>query len=316
MDKKLISVIIPVYMNEGSLYPSYINLTGVLKDFSEELNYEIIFVNDGSKDNSKDELNAILKIDKNVKILSFTRNFGQQSALYAGLGEAAGDCMVAISADMQDPPELIAQMIKKWQEGYKVVACKRTEREDSFIAAISSKIFYKIINMTIPQMPRGGYDYFLLDRIVYKKLFELDERNNFLQCDILWFGFEPYFIGYKRSKRKFGKSQWTFAKKIKAFIDGIINTSYLPIRIMSLIGMTTSMFAFIYIIVVFLAWAYNSTPFSGYAPIISILLFTSGLIMIMLGIIGEYLWRTYDQVRGRPRYIIKENYSYKEELRD
>ncbi|RPI17568.1 MAG: glycosyltransferase [Ignavibacteriae bacterium] len=307
MEKKLITIIIPVYMNEGSLYPSYINLTGMLKEFCDEFNYEIIFINDGSKDKSGEELCSIKKIDDRVKIISFTRNFGQLSAIYAGFGHAEGDLLVTISADMQDPPELISQMIRKWQEGYKFVACKRTEREDSFIAEFSSKIFYRIINMTIPQMPRGGYDCFLLDKIVYKKIFDLDERNNFLQGDIMWLGYEPYFIGYKRLKRKYGKSQWTLAKKIKGFIDGIINTSYFPIRIMSLIGIITSMFAFIYIIVVFLAWFYNSTPFSGYAPIISILLFTTGLIMIMLGIIGEYLWRTYDQVRGRPRYIIKES---------
>lgn len=306
MGNKLISVIIPVYMNEGSLQPTYISLLGIFREIENEFDFEIIFINDGSKDNSFGELMTLKKADDRVKIINLTRNFGQQSAIYAGFESAKGDLSVVISADMQDPPELILNMVSKWKEGFKVVACKRTGREDGFIARLASKIFYKLINLSIPQMPKGGYDYFLLDSVIYKKVFDLNERNNFIQCDILWFGYEPFFIEYKRLKRKIGKSQWSLSKKIKAFVDGIINTSYIPIRLMSLIGILTSLLGFLYAVAVFFSWVFNATPFSGYAPIIMILMFTSGLIMFMLGIIGEYLWRTYDQVRGRPRYIVKD----------
>jgi glycosyltransferase involved in cell wall biosynthesis len=307
MAKNLISVIIPVYMNEGSLHETYIRLLGVLKQIKDDFDYEMIFINDGSTDNSYDELISIGNIDEHVKIINFTRNFGQQSAIYAGFNEARGDCMVTLSADLQDPPELILDMVAKWIEGYKVAAGKRTGREDSFIAKISSKIFYKLINMSVPRMPQGGYDYFLLDKIVYKKVFDFNERNNFLQCDVLWLGYEPYFIDYKRMKRTIGKSQWSTSKKIKAFIDGIINTSYFPIRLMSLIGILTSVLGFLYSIAVFISWIFKDTPFSGYTPIMMALLILSGLIMTMLGVIGEYLWRTYDQIRGRPRYVIKKD---------
>jgi dolichol-phosphate mannosyltransferase len=307
MGKKLISVLIPVYMNEGSLHETYVKVAGILKQVSGTYDYEMIFINDGSKDNSYNELLEIAKLDDKVRLINFTRNFGQQAALYAGFEEAKGDCMVTLSADLQDPPEMIIEMTGKWEEGYKVVAGRRIGREDRFIAKISSKMFYYLINKTVPMMPKGGYDYFLTDKIVYKKAFELDDRNNFLQCDILWLGFEPYFIDYTRKKRTVGRSQWSTSKKIKAFIDGIINTSYIPIRLMSLIGITTSVLGFLYSIAVFFSWLFQDTPFSGYTPIMMALLILCGLIMTMLGVIGEYLWRSYDQVRGRPRYVIKKD---------
>jgi len=307
VNKKLISVLIPVYMNEGSLHETYVKVAGVLKQMSGEYDYEMVFINDGSRDNSFGELQEIAKLDDNVRLVNFTRNFGQQAALYAGFETARGDAMVTLSADLQDPPELIIDMVKKWEEGFKVVAGRRKGREDKLIAKLSSKMFYYIINKTVPLMPRGGFDYFLLDRLVYKRAFELDDRNNFLQCDILWMGYQPYFIDYTRRKRTVGRSQWSTSKKIKAFIDGIINTSYLPIRLMSLIGITTSVLGFLYSIAVFLSWLFKDTPFSGYTPIMMALLILCGLIMTMLGIIGEYLWRSYDQVRGRPRYVIKKD---------
>jgi glycosyltransferase involved in cell wall biosynthesis len=305
MSKKKITVIIPVYMNEGSIYKTYVNVTGVLKNLGNSFDYEITFINDGSTDNSLQEIESIEKIDQKVSIVNFTRNFGQVSAVLAGFEFSESDLLINISADMQDPPELIEQMIEKWEEGYKVVACERIGREDSFIAKITSKIFYQLIKISIPKMPVGGFDYFLLDREVYKKIFDMSEHNSFMQGDILWLGYEPCFIKYTRRKRQFGKSQWTLWKKLKYFIDGLIYTSYLPIRLMSMLGLITSFLGFLYALAVVAAYFLNETPFTGYAPIMIVLLVVSGLIMFMLGIIGEYLWRTYDQVRRRPRYIIK-----------
>jgi dolichol-phosphate mannosyltransferase len=167
--KKLISIIIPVYRNEGSLHPTYVNLKAILEDISASYDYEIIFINDGSDDDSLKELFAIKKIDSNVKIIDFVRNFGQVSAIQAGFEDARGDLLVNISADMQDPPSLILDMIRKWEDGYKVVACSRADREDDLISRITSKIFYDLMRVSVPKMPRGGFDYFLLDRAVYKK---------------------------------------------------------------------------------------------------------------------------------------------------
>lgn len=307
MANSKISVLVPVYMNEGTLHKTYVNIAGILKSYEKNYDYNIVFVNDGSHDNSSKELESVAKLDKNVKIINFTRNFGQVSALLAGFEIADGNLLVSISADMQDPPELIEEMIKKWEEGYKVVACERIGREDSLIAKITSKIFYRIIKVSLPKMPVGGFDYFLLDKEVYKKIFNMGEHNSFMQGDILWLGYEPFFIKYTRKKRPVGKSQWTLWRKLKYFIDGLIYTSYMPIRLMSLLGLITSFLGFIYAAVVVALYFLNETPFVGYAPIMIVFLVVSGLIMFMLGIIGEYLWRTYDQVRGRPRYIIKDN---------
>lgn len=299
-----VSIIVPVYMNAPSLYETYIQIISVIKNY----NYEIIFVNDGSNDNSLKELLKIKKCDENVKIIDFTRNFGQVSAIYAGFEYATGDFVINISADLQDSPSLITKMIKKWEEGYKVVACTRIAREDSFFSKLVSSFFYKIINNFMESMPKGGFDYFLLDKIVYKKMVLLNERNSFMQGDILWFGYKPYFINYKRKERKYGKSQWTLSKKIKYFIDGVFNTSYLPIRIASFLGLIIASTGFVYSIIVVFAWMFKKTPFSGYTPIMMVLLIFFGLLMIMLGIIGEYLWRIYDEVRKRPKFIINRIY--------
>lgn len=305
---KVISIVIPVYMNAPSLYETYISLVSVLRELSNKYNYELVFVNDGSTDRSLDELLKIKKLDQNVKIIDFTRNFGQVSAIYAGFELAKGDSVINISADLQDSAAYILKMVKKWEEGYKVVACTRVAREDNIVSKFVSSLFYRSINGFMKIMPKGGFDYFLLDKVVYKKIILLNERNSFMQGDILWFGYKPFFIKYKRIDRKFGKSQWTLSKKIKYSIDGIFNTSYLPIRIASVLGLVVASFGFSYSILVVFSWIFNRTPFTGYAPIMMVLLVFFGLLMIMLGIIGEYIWRIYDEVRKRPKFVIRNKY--------
>lgn len=308
MAKKLISIIVPVYRNQGTLETTYINLKGILKDYAGKYDHEFIFINDGSDDSSLAELIKIRKIDKSVKIINFTKNFGQLSAIFAGFKYAKGDALMHISADLQDPVSLIPEMMNKWNEGYKIVAGERAGREDNFFARITSKVFYSLIKISIPKMPIGGFDFYLVDKAIYKELLKFCGRNSFLQGDLLQFGYEPYFIKYKRMKRKIGKSQWSFPKKIKYFIDGVINTSYLPIRLISYVGLLTSILGFIYAILVFFLRIFNNTPFIGYAPLMIIMLLTSGLIMCMLGIIGEYLWRIYDEIKKNPKYVIEKIY--------
>ncbi|HQA74690.1 glycosyltransferase family 2 protein, partial [Flavobacterium sp.] len=297
-----LSFVIPVYRNEGSLIPTFTKIKDLVT--KNKFEYELIFVNDGSDDNSFEELKELFKIDSNVKVLSFSRNFGQVAAVIAGLKEVTGDVVISMSADLQEPIELIEQMVQKWQEGNEIVICHRTDREDGFIANNTSKIFYKLMKYVNPKMPNGGFDFLLLDKKAVNVLNQIDERNRFFQGDVLWLGFNTAFIPYRRIKRAIGKSQWTLSKKIKYFIDGLLNTSYVPIRLMSFLGLCFSFVGFLYSLIIIYSRFVNNTPFNGWAPIMILLLIIGGMIMVMLGIIGEYVWRAYDETRKRPIYII------------
>lgn len=301
-----LSFVIPVYRNEGSILPTYHKLYDLVQSLC--LDYEIIFVNDGSDDNSLNELIALHENDSNVKVVSFSRNFGQVPALIAGWKEVSGDTVISMSADLQEPIELVEEMIEKWKSGNEIVICHRNDREDSFIANKASLVFYKLMKYVNPKMPKGGFDFLLVDKKALEVLNQIDERNRFFQGDILWLGFNTAFIPYTRLKRTIGKSQWTLSKKLKYFLDGLLNTSYLPIRVMSLLGIVFSLLGFIYAIVIAYNRLLNNTPFDGWAPIMILILIIGGLIMLMLGIIGEYVWRTYDETRKRPVYIIKDKF--------
>lgn len=301
-----LSFVIPVFRNEGSIVPTYEKLTELVKRLS--LNYEFIFVNDGSDDNSINELVALHHQDDKVKVISFSRNFGQVPAIIAGMKEVTGDAAVSMSADLQEPIELIESMISKWKTGNEIVICHRIDREDSFIANRASAVFYSLMKHVNPKMPKGGFDFLLIDRKAVDVFNQIDERNRFFQGDILWMGFSVAFIPYNRLKRTIGKSQWSLSKKLKYFIDGLLNTSYIPIRLMSLLGIGFSFFGFIYALVIAYNRFMHNTPFDGWAPIMILLLIIGGLIMLMLGIIGEYVWRAYDETRKRPVYIIKDKF--------
>jgi dolichol-phosphate mannosyltransferase len=302
-----VSFIIPVYRNEGSIAITYNKIVELCRVIA--VDYEFVFINDGSDDNSLQELISLYESDSKVKIINFSRNFGQVSAIVAGYKEVVGDVVVNMSADLQEPVSLIEEMINKWKAGNEIVICHRIDREDSFIANNASKVFYKLMKYVNPKMPKGGFDFILMDKKVIDGLNQIDERNRFLQGDILWMGFNVAFIPYNRLKRTIGKSQWTLSKKLKYFIDGLLNTSYIPIRMMSLLGIIISFLGFIYAVVIAYNRFINNTPFDGWAPIMILILIIGGLIMLMLGIIGEYVWRTYDETRKRPLYIIKDKFA-------
>jgi glycosyltransferase involved in cell wall biosynthesis len=306
-----LSFVIPVFRNAGSIIQTYEKLTALLIPL--QIEPEFIFVNDGSDDNSIEELLALHDRDSGVKVISFSRNFGQVAAIIAGLKEVSGDAVVIMSADLQEPIELIDEMITKWEAGNEIVIGHRMDREDGFIANKASSIFYKLMKYVNPKMPKGGFDFMLIDKKALQVLNQIDERNRFFQGDILWLGFNTAFIPYTRLKRTIGKSQWTLAKKLKYFIDGLLNTSYVPIRLMSLLGICFSFFGFIYALIIAYSRFVHKTPFTGWAPIMILILIIGGLIMLMLGIIGEYVWRTYDETRKRPLYIIKDKFIKKNE---
>lgn len=305
MKHPLVSIIIPVFMNESSLHTLYVQIKHAIHDERYVYKFELIFIDDGSTDNSYDELKKLQRIDAQVRIFRFTKNFGQPQAIKAGMQQAKGECVINMSADLQDPPTLIQSMLAKWKKGYKIVICQRAERDDGILTNITSGIFYTIMNKIIPGIPKNGFDYFLLDISVIQILRSYMTRHSFIQGEILLTGYTPYYIPYKRLKRIYGKSQWTIGKKVKYFIDGIITLSYVPIRFVSFCGILFSFIGFCYASVIVALRLYNKTPFPGYAPIMIVLLFATGIIMITTGIIGEYIWRIYDMLKNKPDFIIK-----------
>lgn len=303
-----ISFVIAVYQNQGAVSKTHEKIKAVFSTDLAEHEYEIIFVDDGSTDGSLPELLNLKKLDSKVKILTFTRNFGQMPAMLAGFKEATGEAVINISADLQDPVELIPQMIEKWQKGSEIVICHRTDRSDSLFAKLFSRLAYSILRMSLPQMPQGGFDFVLMDRNVMDVFNSIDVRHRFFQGDLLWTGYRTSCIPYVRLKRTIGKSQYSLGKKLKNFLDAVLDSSYLPIRGISLIGLITSAIGVLYSGTIVYSWLRGDTPFEGWAPLMIVILLIGGLIMIMLGIIGEYVWRINEEVRKRPNYVVRDKY--------
>jgi len=302
---KRISFVIPVYRNERAVSMTYEQIRSVCGSSLASYACEIVFVDDGSDDGSLQELLAIRARDPNVRVVSFTRNFGQMAAILAGFKQATGDLIVQLSADLQDPVSLVPQMIAEYERGSEVVVCHRVHREDGLSSRLTSRALYAILRLSFPQMPAGGFDYILLDRKVVDAFNAVDVRNRFFQGDILWFGYKTTYIPYTRARRAVGRSQYTFGKRLKNSLDAILDSSYLPIRFISLVGVLTAFAGFLYAIdIVYGRWRHD-IPFTGWAPIMILILVIGGLLMLMLGIIGEYVWRIYDEVRGKPNYVVR-----------
>ena len=301
-----ISFVVAVYHNEGAISKTHEKIRSV---FSSELvhhEYEIVFVDDGSKDGSLQEILSLKEQDSRIKAITFTRNFGQMAAMLAGFKEASGDAIINISADLQDPVELIPQMVEKWQGGSEIVICYRTDRSDTLLAKLYSRLAYSVLRMALPQIPPGGFDFVLMDRKVMDSFNAIDVRHRFFQGDLLWTGYRTSFIPYTRLKRTIGKSQYNFGKKLKNFLDAVLDASYLPIRFISLMGLITSALGLLYSATIVFSWFRGETPFAGWAPIMIAILLVGGLIMVMLGVIGEYVWRINEEVRKRPNYVIRD----------
>jgi glycosyltransferase involved in cell wall biosynthesis len=302
---KRLSFVIPVYRNERAVTLTYEQIRRVCTAELARYAYEIVFVDDGSDDGSLKELLSIRASDPNVRVVSFTRNFGQMAAILAGLKQASGDVVVQLSADLQDPVALVPQMIAAYEQGSEVVVCHREHREDRLSSRLTSRVLYGILRLSFPQIPAGGFDYILLDRKVVDAFNAVDIRNRFFQGDILWFGYKTTFIPYTRVKRAIGRSQYTFAKRLKNSIDAILDSSYLPIRFISLVGVLTACLGFLYAVDIVYERLRHDIPFTGWAPIMILILVIGGVLMLMLGIIGEYVWRIYDEIRGKPNYVVR-----------
>jgi glycosyltransferase involved in cell wall biosynthesis len=303
-----ISFVIAVYQNELAVSKTYEKIISVFAKDLSYCEYEIVFVDDGSKDGSLKELLTLKQRDSRVKLITFTRNFGQMAAMLAGFKEATGDAIVNISADLQDPIDLIPQMIEKWRGGAETVICYRTDRADTFSAKLFSRLAYGVLRMSLPQIPPGGFDFVLMDRKVMDAFNAIDVRHRFFQGDLLWTGYRTSFIPYVRLQRTIGTSQYNFGKKLKNFLDAVLDASYLPIRFISLVGFITSALGVLYSLTIVYSWLRGETPFQGWAPLMIAILLVGGMIMVMLGVIGEYVWRINEEVRKRPNYVIRDKF--------
>jgi|TARA_B100000768_G_C11275049_1_gene375493 dolichol-phosphate mannosyltransferase len=303
-----LSFVVAVYQNAETLFETHKQISNLMSSTLGKYKAEIIFIDDGSTDGSLEELRKI-KIKANVVevvIISFTRNFGQMAAMLAGFKEASGDAIINISADLQDPIKLIPKMVTQWENKAEIVICNRKSRSDPLITKIFSNFAYRIFRLIVPQIPPGGFDFVLMDRMVLDYFNSIDNRHRFFQGDLLWAGYRISLIPYVRKERKFGRSQYNVAKKIKNFLDAVLDSSYFLIRTISYVGITTSILGLIYSASIIWSWYMGETPFDGWAPIMIALLFIGGLIMVMLGVIGEYIWRINEEVRKKPNYIIRE----------
>lgn len=298
-----ISIVIPVYYNSDTLMLLYEDMKAKILDKLGE--YEIVMVDDGSGDNSWEVMQEIRNMDDNVKCVRLSRNFGEHAAILAGLSQCSGDCAVTKQADLQEDSELILEMYDSWKKGNKVVIAVRKERDDSAVKKFFANMYYAIVRRFIDKnMPVGGFDCYLLDRQVIQVLLMLDEKNSALTLQVLWSGFRPDFIYFHRKDREIGESRWTLSKKIKLVMDSMMSFSYFPIKFMCTVGIIFAIISFLWIAEVIVERIAFGTPIAGWASLMCLVLFSAGLIMLMLGILGEYLWRTLDASRNRPPFLI------------
>jgi len=298
-----ISIIIPVYYNSDTLMLLYEDMKEtILGDLGD---YEIVMVDDGSEDDSWEVMNRIRDLDENVKCVRLSRNFGEHAAILAGLSQCTGDCAVTKQADLQEDSELIVRLYEKWKEGNKVVLAVREERDEPALKKFFANMYYSIVRKTIDnRMPKGGCDCYLVDRQAIEVLLRLDEKNSSLTLQVLWIGFKSANVYFHRKDREIGESKWTFSKKFKLVIDSMMSFSYFPIKFMSGLGVVMAILSFIWIIEVLLEYCILGTPVQGWSTLMCLVLFSSGMILLMLGVLGEYLWRTLDATRNRPVFII------------
>lgn len=307
MSRKTLSVVVPVYYNETSLPLLITALAEVDKQLNERgVELEAIFVDDGSPDRSIDEMKKAKSQLKRVKIIRHARNFGAVSASKTGFRFVEGDCFMSLAADLQDPPELILQMVDRWLAGSKFVICVRESRQDPLSSRMFAALFYRLIRVFVVKgYPPGGYDVGLMDKVMLPHMINSGKNiNNALFA--YWLGFSPSVISYTRRERIYGKSRWSFRKRVKFFLDSLLGFSMSPLRMISLIGMVVALLSFIYGAILVRHALEGKVPVQGFTTLATLISFFSGLIIIMLGIIGEYIWRIFDEANRRPETVISE----------
>ena len=303
---KKISIVIPVYNEEKVLEISYNKIKDILENI-EQYDYEIVFINDGSKDSTFSILEKISNENNRVRVISFSRNFGQEAALTAGLKYVTGDAVVIIDADLQDPPELIPEMLKLWEQGNEVIYGKRKRRKgESAFKLLTAKMFYKTLNaLSDVEIPKDTGDFRLVDKKVVEVINSMPEHNKFIRGLFSWVGFKQYAYEYKRNERIAGKTKYPFKKMWKLATDGIVSFSTKPLKIVGGIGILTiilSICILIYSLISFALKLNNLTP--GWTSIMVAITLFSGVQLLSIWIMSEYIARIYDETRKRPEYII------------
>ena len=302
-----ITVITPCYFNELNIPDFATRMLANEKLFPADVSFEYLLIDDGSKDRTWEEMQKFQKNhpDK-VKIIKLVRNFGSTNAVFSSLPYSTGDCNVVISADLQDPPELILKMYENWQKGFKLVLANRTNREEPFLQKLVSNTTHNLVKkFGLKNLPKGGFDMNLFDKEIKDLLIKMDEKNTFFPFLLMWLGYEFVSIPYIRRKRELGKSTYTLSKKIKAFVDSFVAFSFFPIRVISISGLVLGLLALGYALFVIAGKFFGFVEASGWTSLMVVILFVSAFQMIALGIIGEYVWRGLEASRNRPNFIIE-----------
>lgn len=300
----LLSLIIPSYNEEENIENTVSVLTEVMT--GTDTDYELIFVNDGSKDKTFDKISEAAKKDGRVKGISFSRNFGKEAAIFAGMEVSSGDAVIVLDCDLQHPPTLIPDMLKLWREGYEVVEGVKSSRgKEGLLHKLCANMFYNVMSKLIKMDMRSTSDYKLLDRKVVNVLLELTERNTFFRALTFWVGFKSTKIEYEVAERQFGTTKWSIKSLMKYAINNATSFSTLPLQLVTFMG-TVSVIVAVALGIETLVKYFMGTAAEGFPTVILLELFIGGFIMLSLGIIGHYIARIYEEVKGRPRYIIRD----------
>lgn len=304
-----LSIVIPVYYNAENLPPLYADLREKIVE-GPDFTYELVFVDDGSGDNSYEVLRGLADKDPHVRVFRLSRNFGSDAAVLCGLTQSTGDCAVVKAADLQEPTEMLLEMYQKWLAGDRVVLAVREGREESRSQEWFANLYYRLTRrVALPTMPRTGFDVFLLDRSVIGVLAGLNEANSALSGQVLWSGFQTGTVTYLRRARKIGKSRWTLRKKLRLVSDTLFSFSTVPITLVSVLGGLSVVGSVLWALDALISKLTNQTHVEGWTMLFIFNLMSFGVIMLTLGLLGGYLWRTFDASRRRPPYIIEEQYT-------
>lgn len=306
-----LSVVVPLYNEEMVIDAMYTRLTQVLKGAG--LDYEIIMVNDGSLDRTLPIAKNICLQDKRVKLISFSRNFGHQIAITAGMDRSSGQAVALIDADLQDPPEVILEMFAKWKDGFQVVYGVRKKREgESFFKLFTAKLFYRLLRrLTSINIPVDTGDFRLMDRRVVEQLMKMRERDRFVRGMVSWVGFRQTQVEYIREKRYAGETKYPFKKMLKFAADGILSFSHVPLKLSSAFGMLSAALSFVFMIYgLLMRLFFPEQVIPGWSSLFVAILFIGGIQLMCIGILGEYLGRIHEEIKGRPIYISEEEVNF------
>jgi dolichol-phosphate mannosyltransferase len=303
----LLSVVVPVYRNASDLR-ELLRRARAAAQGAGVLPAEYIFVDDGSPDESFQVLSELAAEDPQVRVVRLSRNFGSNAAILAGLFRVRGAAAVVIAADLQDPPELIPEMVRQWRAGSEVVLAARRKRDDPFLSRLSATVFNRLFRRFVfPDFPADGFDFVLLDKRVVDAVTAMPERNSYIFGQIMWVGFRRAVVPYDRGPRAHGRSAWTFWRKLKYFIDAFTAFSYLPLRFVSMVGLLMAGTGFAYALFVAVMRLRGNIPERGFAALMVAVLVGTGAQLLVTGLIGEYLWRVLEEVRPRPHFVVAES---------